>query len=252
MNNQRHLIDWKKYILALIITSLIFGTALYVNDRIDQKRTGNVENIRDQIALDLLSSETQFSILKETSCDNLSSNALSDELNSLSIKLNYMEANDTAGQNAELIYLKKYYSLLEIKDFILMNELRTKCKLKPLSILYFYGKASDCPECERAGTVLTYLRQQYPELRVYAFDANLELSALDTLKSTFKVANNALPALIIGDKQYIGFKSIEEIKELLPELKEIDKAREAEENSASSSSRQTNVKARTATSSTEQ
>ncbi len=154
-----------------------------------------------------------------------------------------MEANDTAGQNAELIYLKKYYSLLEIKDYILMNELRTKCKLKPLSILYFYGKASDCPECQKTGTVLTYLRQQYPELRIYAFDSNLELSALDTLKTTFKVSNNALPALIIGDEQYIGFKTIEEIKDLLPELKEIDKAREIEAASSSANTKIESVSA---------
>lgn len=230
---ERHPIDWTKYILAFIITSLIFGSVLYVNNLIDAKRVAGTEIIRDQIALDLLSSETQFNLLRETSCSNISSNALSEELNSLSRRLGYMEASDTNGTNQELIYLKKYYSLLEIKDYLLMSELRTKCKLKPLSILYFYGKKESCPECEKTETVLTYLRQQYPELRVYSFDTNLPLSALTTLTTIFDVNQTELPALVIDNKKHIGFKTIDEIKELIPELKQLDKQRLLEETNAS-------------------
>ena len=228
----RHPIDWTKYILAFIITSLIFGSVLYVNGLIDSKRVANTERIRDQIALDLLSSETQFNLLKETSCANIGTNALSEELNSLSRKLGYMEANDVDGTNEELIYLKKYYSLLEIKDYLLMSELRTKCQLKPLSILYFYGKKENCPECERTETVLTYLRSQYPELRVYSFDTTLTLSALDTLTSVFDIKDTELPSLVINNKKHIGFKTIEEIKVLIPELVQIDKEREEAEKKA--------------------
>ncbi len=233
--NQRHPIDWKRYILAFIITGLIFGSALYVNKIIDEKREGNINAIRDQIALDLLSSETQFNLLRETSCTNISTTALSEELNSLSRKLSYMEADDANGNNPELVYLKKYYSLLEIKDYLLMDQLRIKCGLKPLSILYFYGKKDDCPECEKVQVVLTYLRQQYPELRVYSFDTGLEMSALDTLKSMFKVEDTKLPALVINNKQYTGFKTVEEMKVLIPELKTIDAKRLEDANSNATS-----------------
>lgn len=236
---QRHPINWPKYIMALIITSLIFGSALYVNNILDQKRTANTLNVRDQIALDLLSSETQFNLLRETSCSNIASNALSEELNSLASKLELMEANDIGQKNAELIYLKKYYSLLQIKDYILMNQLRTKCSLKPMSILYFYGNGSDCPECSQTAVVLNALRQEYEDLRVYSFDANLDLSALDTLKSMYSIDSKNLPALVINEKTHIGFKSVDEIKTLIPELKKIDKEREAEEAAA--------LKARTTT-----
>jgi thiol-disulfide isomerase/thioredoxin len=245
----RHPINWPKYIVALIITTLIFGSALYVNNVLDQKRVANVENVRDQIALDLLSSETQFNLLSETSCANLGSNALSEELNSLASKLELMEANDIGQKSAELVYLKKYYSLLEMKDFILMNQLRSKCSQKPLSILYFYGNSSDCPGCSQTAIVLNALRQQYEDLRVYSFDMNLDLTALQTLKSMYKIDAKNLPALVINEKRYVGFKSIDEIKSLIPELKKIDAQRErnaaASSSSASSASR---TKAPTSTS----
>lgn len=221
----RHPINWPKYIVALIITALIFGSALYVNNILAQKRSASVENVRDQIALDLLSSETQFNLLRETSCDNIGSNALSAELNSLAAKLELMEANDVGKRSAELVYLKKYYSLLEIKDFILMNQLKSKCSQKPISILYFYGNGADCPACGQTAIVLNALRQQYEDLRVYSFDTTLDLSALETLKSAYKVDSQNLPALVINDKTHVGFKSIDEIKDLIPDLKRIDKER---------------------------
>jgi hypothetical protein len=62
-----------------------------------------------------------------------------------------------------------------------MQQISQKCKTKPVYVLYFYSNAGDCPECSRAGDVLTYLRQTYPSLRVYSFDYNLDLSALQTL-----------------------------------------------------------------------
>lgn len=199
---------------------------LYINNILDQKRFGDTKAIQDQISLDLLSSETQFNLLKETSCKNVDGSILSKELNSLSTKLTYLEANDTGSKSDELIYLKKYYSLLQIKDSLLMKQLSQKCSSKPISVLYFYGDKKDCPACEDMSYVLTHLREQYPELRIYSFDTNLNLSAIDTLKSIYKIDERKLPAIVYNDDSYTGFKSIAEMKEIIPSLKKLDKIQE--------------------------
>jgi hypothetical protein len=54
-------IDWKKYILVLLITVAIFATALYVSNRLNDRRIDEIRSIGDQISIDILSSETQFS-----------------------------------------------------------------------------------------------------------------------------------------------------------------------------------------------
>jgi hypothetical protein len=55
---------------------------------------------------------------------------------------------------------------------------------------------------------------------VYSFDYNLQLSVVDSLKDIYRITN-ALPALVIEDKTYTGFKSVEDLEKLLPEtLKE--------------------------------
>lgn len=216
-------LNWKKYLLAFFITTVIFGLGMYINNVLDEKRYGEIQNIQDQIALDLLSSETQFSLLQESSCKNVNDSVLSGELNSLAAKLSYLEENN--GSDTEVAYLKRYYSLLEIKDFLLMKRLREKCSSNPISIIYFYGSKEDCPECEKMGFVLSRIREQYPEVRIYSFDSNLSLSAIDTLKSIYKVDSRKLPALIIGDDSYTGYRDIDAVKALIPELKKIDQQR---------------------------
>jgi hypothetical protein len=60
-------------------------------------------------------------------------------------------------------------------------------------------------------------------MRVYAFDANLDLSALKTLVNINKVGGE-LPALVIDGDTHTGFKSLVEMRELLPELAENDES----------------------------
>ena len=239
-----------KYVLTFVTTVIIFMVIFYINNVLENQRINNVKTIQDQLSLDILSSETQFDLLKDASCKNVDGSILSQEINSLATKLSYLESNEQSQSTAEVTYLKKYYSLLQIKDFILMKQLSGKCSSKPISVLYFYGKKSDCPDCEKMSYILTYLRENYPELRIYSFDTNLDLSAINTLKSVYKISADKLPAVVYGDETYVGFRSIEEMKNIIPALKKIDSAETAsttitsisKNNSVSTSSYYSNYK----------
>lgn len=212
-------INWRKYLFSFLITAIIFASALYVSNYFAQKKLEEIRNIQDKIAIDILSSETQFSLLEEYSCKDVGLGSLSKELGELENKLSYTE-NQRGHNDSEVISLKKYYSLLEIKDYLLMNKISEKCKKTPISIIYFYSTDDKCSDCEKEGYVLTHLREDYPELRVYSFDYNIDVSAVKTLISVNKIKNE-LPALIIKDKVYYGFKSVEDLEKLIPELKTI-------------------------------
>jgi hypothetical protein len=140
---------------------------------------------------------------------------LSDELNTLGDKLSYAEQQQGI-DSEDVVTLKKYYSLLEIKDALLMKKVYEKCAVRPISILYFYSN-TDCPDCKNQGYVLTAIRQDHPEVRVYTFDYNLSLSALKTLLSVYKI-KTPLPAIVINDKVYSGFQSIDAITKVIPSL----------------------------------
>jgi hypothetical protein len=211
------MIDTRKYIFTFVLTATLFATAFFASSFFSEKRVQSVKEIQDNIAIDILSSETQFDLLKEVSCSNVNDSMLSPQLSAIGDKLSHTET-ERGSTDKDVVYLKKYYTLLEVKDFLLSKQLVAKCGAakKTVSIIYFYSNKGDCPECEKEGYVLTRLKEKYPELRVYSFDYNLDLSAVDSMKRIYKITSS-LPALVIEDATYIGFKSVEELETLLPE-----------------------------------
>ena len=203
-------IDWKKYFIVLLITIGLFVTSLFFSNYLGDKKVQELKLIQDKIAIDILSSETQFSLLSELSCKNISDSSLSSELGELGRKLEWGENN--LGATDEVSYLRKYYSLLQIKDFLLSKKISERCHVKSASILYFYTTAENCSECERQGIVLTALRDKFPELRVYSFDYSTDLSAVKAMLQIYKIKDTVLPALVVDGDAMTGFHSIEELE----------------------------------------
>src|SRR3989344_352399 len=212
MNNN---IDWKKYIIVFLITGALFLTASYLSNYFGDKKIDQLKSIQDKIAINILSSETQFSLLQESSCKNLSGSALSGELDELGRKLEWSQQN--LGSTEEVSYLKKYYSLLQIKDYLLMKKISLGCKVKSAFILYFYTTAENCSLCERESLVLSSLRDKYPELRVYSFDYSIDLSAVKALLQIYKIEDTKLPALVLDDELLTGFHGVEELESRVKE-----------------------------------
>ena len=210
MNKQ----DITRYIIVFLITVAIFITAGSLSKFFNNRKIAEVKSIQDKISIDILSSETQFQLLQELSCKDVSQSTLSSELNELAEKITYSESN--LKNNSDILELKRYYSLLQIKDYLLVQKIKQKCKIKVEPIFYFYTTAENCTECVKQSLVLTELRTKYPELRVYAFDFNTDLSALQSLIKIFKISDTKLPAVVVNEEVYTGFKKTEELELLLP------------------------------------
>lgn len=209
-----------KYVAAFLITVAIFATAFLVSNYINQQRVENIRAMQEEISTNILSVETQFDLLQESSCQYISENSvLTEELNSLARRLSYAESQ-LGTDDEQVKRLKRQYSLLQIKDYLLMKEISSKCDINPVFVLYFYSNKGDCDTCEKMGHVLTYLRQEYPKLRVYSFDYNLDLAALQTLISINDIAHE-LPAIVVQGEAHYGFKSRERMEALLPRLNEL-------------------------------
>ncbi len=208
--------DIKRYIVVFLITLALFITTLGISYFFSNRKIESIKSIQDQVGIDIMSSETQFQLLQELSCKDVAANTLSDTLNELADKIAYSEEN--LKNSDQVTELKRYYSLLEIKDYLLMQKIKAKCGTTVVPVFYFYTTAENCSECIKQSAVLTQIRSNYPELRVYSFDYNLDLSALQSLIKIFKVEDTKLPALVINDKLYTGFQSIEDIEKAVPEI----------------------------------
>ena len=209
--------DYSRYIVSLIITISIFVTAFYVSNFFSDKKVKSINNISDSIAVDLLSNETQF-LLKEISCCDENFNPVAAQIGELGDKLTYAE-KELGYNNEQVTYLKKYYSLLQIKDYIIGKKIADKCgnSKKPIFMIYMYPSKTTCEDCGKQAAIISELRSIYPELRVYTFDYDIDLGPVKTLKAIYKInSTSTFPVLVVEDRAYYGLKNLDELKTLLP------------------------------------
>ncbi|MBP6860573.1 MAG: hypothetical protein KBC38_03380 [Candidatus Pacebacteria bacterium] len=204
-------------LIAFGISVLTVGTVIYAVNLLNRARVSELNAIQDQLSIDTLSLDTQFSLLESAPCSVITDGSdVSKKLQDLGERLAYAEGQ-LGSKDEQVIRLKQQYTLLQIRDYLVAKELAKTCETKTVSALYFYSnEEGTCADCDRAGFALSRLREDYPNLRVYAFDYNLELGALQTLVSLEKLKPE-FPAIIIDGEPTYGFTDLEELEERFPE-----------------------------------
>lgn len=211
MTDQDKKINPQKYLLVLLFTLLIFGSGFFLNNQLNKKRVTEIGSLQQDLRIDILSLETQFAILEQAPCENLNESTLTKELYEISQKLTSV-GNDMGVDHPNYLQLKKYYSILEIKHWLLLQKAAKECSIPLAFVIYFYTDKEDCPKCEDQGYILTHFRKKYPFLRVYSFDYDLELAALQTLKSIYGLKKK-FPIMIINNEVHYGYKDKEELEQ---------------------------------------
>jgi hypothetical protein len=205
-------INLKLYISAFVITLGIFIFALFSSNFINEKKTEELKTSEDKIAVDILSFETQFDLLKEASCESFTKAPLREELGNLNSKLLFME-QQLGIDNSEVASLKRYYSVLEIKSYLLSKKMNEQCKNNGVYILYFYS-TKDCPECVIQEYILRAIKDKYPQIEIYSFDYMLDLPAIETLITLHNVPKTP-PIIDINDNLYAPFDNLSAMETVL-------------------------------------
>lgn len=201
-----------RYILVFVLTVIIFLATWYASFLINKRRFNNLQMAQDQASIDILTSETQFDLNKNQKCDQGEVDTFSSNLAKIADKISYAEQNNSLGQ--DILDFKKQYSLLEVRDYLLNKRISEHCNYPLNTIFYFYGTKVDCPDCVKEGYVLDAVRQEYPEVRIYAFDHSLDLATLKALKQIYNIGDG-LPALVVDGQTYNNFVSLEQISKII-------------------------------------
>lgn len=202
-------------LIAFGIAVALVATVAYAVNYLDRARVAELSSIENQISIDTLSLDTQFSLLEAAPCDSIaSSTALVGKLEDLGSRLSYAE-NRLGTDDPQVVLLKQQYSLLEMRDYLITRKLASACGTKPVTVLYFYSNKGDCPDCDKAGYALSYLRDTYPSLRVYSFDYHIDLGAMQTFIALNKI-RDSFPAFVINGKKVYGFTSLEDLEKEFP------------------------------------
>ncbi len=203
-----------KLFSIFITTTFIFAVGIFFGNVISNSQLDRISNLQQDLRTQTLSLELQYALASQEPCNLTNLDIIGDELYDMSELLANMEGS-LGKLNSDVLSLKEYYSLLEIKHWLFLEKISKECKLEMPIILYFYSNLGDCEECERQGYILTYLKRSEENLNVFSFDANIDNSVLNGLKEIHGAKNMKLPILIINGKVYSGFMELEEIRKNL-------------------------------------
>lgn len=203
-----------KLFSIFITTTFIFVIGIFFGQSISSSQLDKIENLQQDLRTQTLSLELQYALASQEPCNLTNLEIIGDELYDMSELLANMEGS-LGKLNNDVLSLKEYYSLLEIKHWLFLEKIKKECNKDTPVILYFYSNLGDCDECEKQGYVLTYLKKKEDDLNVFSFDINLDNSVINSLKEIYGLDNRKLPVIIIDEKVYEGFIEIEELNEIL-------------------------------------
>lgn len=218
-------ISKNRYLLAFLITLIVFTFGLLLGLVIESKRLQLIELQDQQQKLDFDSLQLQYQFIdffgEEKNCD-----ALKETFEESNKNLeNSRQKLETYLENANLNkkkfnLLKKEYTLAQLKFWLLTKKTKDLCGLEHSTIFYFYADEEQCPDCADQAFVLTHLKNKLGiSLLNFAFDTQFEDEPLiNVLKTTYSLEQ--YPTLIINGQKFEGFVSKENIlKQICPVYK---------------------------------
>lgn len=212
-------ISKEKYIVAGVITLLIFSLGLTLGLIIDDHRYNLVEEVNMEQEVKYTSVQLQYLFLTTenhyNNCPVLSATlkeTVRDLSDSLSEVISFEEESKTISTRQNIIMRR--YILDNLRYYLLATQSKQRCDLDIVPILYFYSK--NCTSCPDQGTILTYYKQIFGE-KVLVFPINGDLRSDETMVRIMEGQYNVTtyPTIIIDQQKYEGVVSREKLGKII-------------------------------------
>lgn len=213
-------ISASKYVIAFIITLIIFLLGTAIGFFVEEKRINYIQNAAERQQHEFESLQLQYQYINklkdEENCPAVLE-AFKYNIESLEKSRERLEGYEEDAQITKdnIKDIKRRYVLAQVRFWLLAKDTKHICKTNFTDILYFYGTKEDCPECESQAMVLNNLKNIFNEdLLIFAFDGELENEPLITLiKETYEIQE--YPKLIINGKAYDDFVTRDELVNII-------------------------------------
>lgn len=209
-------ISLKNYIVAGIITLLVFITGLMLGLTTSDKRVSSSEQQINQHRLELDSLQLQYLFIDQqkdkSNCAAISF-ALEENVKKLAILGDKIESysEDINFNELEFNFLKREYTLAQIRYWLVAKKAKQICSTDAVSVFYFYSNEADCFGCSTQSRILTHLKGQFKDkLLVFSLDSSfLQEPLVPILRQTYNIIQ--FPSIVIEDDTLSGLVEEEEL-----------------------------------------
>jgi hypothetical protein len=205
-----------RYLLAGIITAAILAVVFAVVSLLDDARISTLNRDIDDFGIQSESSRLLFfynqvfsPIESKAFCEitNKSATARSNEGDLFYSKIaEYEQANLLGNYSA----LKKKYILNRVELWLYTTLQVKTCDSNFVPVLFFYSTKPACPECEVQGQILEEIRNECPNVKVFALATDEGIDLVSLAQAQFGIST--IPSVVVNNKDvFSGLKSKQEL-----------------------------------------
>jgi hypothetical protein len=202
----------RRMVNAFAVATIVFLLGLFVGETIANSKINKIMDTAEEIRLEILDLELQQSLSEYDPCGRTYLYSLGAKLDDIGASLAYLE-EERGKQDQSVIDLKKPYTLLQVRHYLLIRNRMEKCDEDYITLLFFYSnKREYVQDSEKQGYVLKYFSDKYgyERVKVYAIDVDLDLGIVDMLKSQYNITE--YPSTVVNDQVFSGFTEQEEFQ----------------------------------------
>lgn len=195
------------YILAFVITIVIFGIGFWIGSIYDSILSETIETRISDVSYQALSLQLIYLMGEDSSyCEFYTAELekIDRETELVGYELSLLE--EAKGYtNPEL---KDKYFLLETTSFTIHRRIGEICGTKDKEILYFYSNEKCGEDCVIQGRELLKLKES-KNVRIYSFDCTINSPIANSLCNKYNV--KSYPTMVIEDKIIVGLHRYNEL-----------------------------------------
>jgi len=200
---------WNRFLLTFIISTFLFVVSIGFGSFLSVQKVYDIEDMQYDLITDVNSNDLAYLLYMQEPCKVKIDDKFNQELYDTGRRLSFMETQ-RGRYEKEVVNLREYYSLLEIKQYLFMKDIKEECNRDYYLILYFY---EECDMCQDQGFLLKYFKDKYDNVFVYSFDFYSSNEAVQNIKKMYNVTK--VPSVVINGKTYNEFISKEEMEKIL-------------------------------------
>ncbi|MBD3319299.1 hypothetical protein GF342_05315 [Candidatus Woesearchaeota archaeon] len=212
----------ERYVMAGIITVIIFLLGFSIGLVVESKRIDFVQDELREQKIEYSSSQLQYNFLNTLETKDTCPALFESYYNSL-LQLDKtrerleMYIQDNTISDGSFSLLKREYTLEQIRYWMLSRQAKEVCDEHFVTLLYFYSDEDSCPQCNDQQTVLLYYKKLLGDkLLIFSFDSQFkEEPMIDVLRSRYSVST--YPTIVIEDETISNYSDMEQLKTLLCE-----------------------------------
>lgn len=192
-------IDYNRLILAFLAATFLFLIGVLIGYLIRMNLTGSAIKEQDILKNDIVDLETISLMQVSYPCNSLVLYKSSEKLDAIGEMINVLETKK-GKDDPDVLELKKVYSILEFRHYMLVKTRNEKCNSNFSTILYFYSNEKNCKDnTDKVSFILSYLKKKYSDFNVYSFDLNLDSDIISILKKEYNL--KGCSQIVLNDKK---------------------------------------------------